>query len=162
MVFQAASRAHRVPVRRPSRLNPRASAPNGATSTNMQPLPWLAAGVVLVCCAGLITSLCGDWSDGDVAALAVVAEDDVTGTGTGGGAAFVGAGAAGAGGAGAADAGGAGTDEMCELCETCETCPPVPDTWDEWLTCEPTSAGAYCLTANNGNATAFGSLALPD
>jgi hypothetical protein len=105
----------------------------------------LAAGV-------LATVLRDGWAVVELAVLAAGAAGTEAGAAdSGGGATAVCAGGG----------GGAGTDETCELWETCELCPLTPDTWDEWLTCEPTPAGAWPLTASSGITMALGSLVFP-
>jgi hypothetical protein len=89
-------------------------APNGATTTNKQPLPLPlpVVGPPLFTTAGL---LCCCVTAGEELTVGLGLADTGDWDATGVDAALVGA--------------GAGTDETCE---TWETCPPVPDTWDEW------------------------------
>jgi hypothetical protein len=119
---------------RVSRFITRARTPSGATRTNAQPPPLLAAGLLLVS-AGLLVWLlwAGATPDGpsvlataDGVGLGLGLGGDVVAAGAGGGAYVVGAGATGTALVGA----GPGTDEIFELCETCEICPGPPDTCD--------------------------------
>jgi hypothetical protein len=120
---------------RVSRLIQRARAPIGATRTNAQPPPWLAAGLLLVS-AGVLVWLF--WLGATAGDPSVLAAADGVGLGLGLGGDVV---AAGAGGGAYVVGAGPGTDEICELCETCEICAGPPDTCDWWLTCEMMPAG---------------------
>jgi hypothetical protein len=123
---------HRFLTRRTIQLIPLAMMPNGATMTDMHPVPVVeAAGLLLGTSAGVFVGLpcCGATSvEPEGLALAVgdglgVACADAAGT--------IGWGETEGADETCDECDGGEIDETCDECDTCELCPPDPDTWDE-------------------------------